>query len=99
MPLPVKDCGTDELDALLVNDALAAAAPLDCGVKLTVNDTVLPAARVTGKEMPLTVNSDVLILAPVTVMLEPLALSDADRLLLCPTVTLPKFSVAGLTAS
>jgi hypothetical protein len=32
-------------------------------------------------------------------MLEPLAVSDADRLLLCPTVTLPKLNVDGLTAN
>ena len=95
----MRDCKADGLEALLLKDALAAAAPLDCGVNLTVNDTVLPAARVVGKESPLTVNSDVLILAPVTVILEPLALSDADRLLLCPTMTVPKFSVDGLTAN
>ena len=98
-PLPVRDCWADGLEALLANDALAEAVPLDWGAKVTVNDTLLPAARVSGREIPLTVNSEVLMLAFDTVMLEPLAVSEAVRLLLCPTVTLPKFSVAGLTAN
>src|SRR5713101_5763229 len=97
VPLPVRDCWADELEALLVKAALADAAPLDWGAKLTVNEMLLPAARVTGRESPLTVNSDVLMLAPVIVMLEPPAVRDADKFLLCPTVTLPKFNVAGLT--
>ncbi len=99
VPPPVRDCWTDELEALLVKAALAEAAPLDWGLKVTVNDTLLPAASVIGRESPPTVNSDVLMLAPVIVMLEPPAVRDADRLLLCPTVTLPKFNVPGLTAN
>ena len=58
-----------------------------------------PAARESGSEIPLTVNSVVLILAPETVTPDPLAVSVAVKLLLCPTVTLPKFRVAGLTAN
>ena len=38
-------------------------------------------------------------LAPETVMLDPLAVSEPLKLLLCPTVTLPKLNVAGLTAN
>ena len=99
MPLPVRDSCVDVLEALLVKDALADAVPLDWGAKLTLNDTLLPAARVIGKESPLTLNSDVLMPALVIVMLEPVAVKDAGRLLLCPTVTLPKLNVAGLTAN
>ena len=87
------------MEALLTNDALAEAAPLDCGVKLMVNDTLLPAAKVTGSERPLTVNSEVLKLAAVTVMLEPLAVREAGKDLVCPTVTLPKFKAPGLIAN
>jgi hypothetical protein len=87
------------LEALLVKDALAAAAPLDWGANRMVKDTLLPAASVTGRARPLTVNSEVLMLAPVIVMLEPVAVSEAGRLLLCPTVTLPKLSAAGFTAN
>ena len=68
-------------------------------LKLTVNDALCPAVRVSGSESPLTVNSEVLMLALETVMLDPVAVSEAVKLLLCPTVTLPKLSVAGLTAS
>ena len=87
------------MEASLTNDALAEAAPLDCGVKLMVNETLLPAARVTGSERPLTANSEVLILAAVIVMLEPLAVREVGKDLVCPTVTLPKFKAPGLTAS
>ena len=66
-------------------------------MKLTVNDTLLPAARVTGRERPLTANSEVLMLRRVMVMLEPLAVSEAGKDLVCPTVTLPKFKAPGLS--
>lgn len=84
---------------MLTKDALAEAAPLDCGVKLMVNDTLLPAARVTGSERPLTANSEVLMFAEVMVMLEPLAVREAGRDLVCPTVTPPKFRAPGFMAS
>ena len=66
---------------------------------MTVNGTFLPAARVRGRVIPLTVNSAVLRLAFETVMLDPVALSEPLKLLLWPTVTLPKLNVAGLTAN
>ena len=64
-----------------------------------MNDLLWPAARVSGSEIPLTVNSEVLMLAAETVTPDPLAVRVPVKLLLCPTITLPKFSVAGLTAS
>jgi len=99
VPVPVRVACADGFDALLVNDALADATPLDCGLKLMVNEMLLPAASVTGRDNPLTVNSEVLILAPVTVMLDPVAVSEPVRLLLCPTTTLPKLRVLGPTAN
>ena len=99
VPVPARDCRREELDALLANDALAEAAPLDWGANLTVKDTLLPAAKVSGRDNPLTVNSEVLRLASVMVMLELLAVNEAVRLLLCPTTTLPKLNAAGLTAN
>ena len=78
---------------------MAVAAPLDCGVKVTVKDALCPAFKVSGRESPLIVNSEVLPPAFERVMLDPLAVSEAVRLLLCPTVTLPKLKLAGLTAS
>lgn len=84
---------------MLVKAAEAAAVPLAWGVNLTLNDALWPAERVSGRDNPLTLNSGLVMPASVTVMLEPLAVRVPVRLLLCPTMTLPKFSVAGLTAS
>jgi len=64
-----------------------------------VNATLLPAARVTGRESQLIVNSEVLMLAEVTVILEPLAVSDAVMLFVWPTLTLPKLTADGPTAN
>jgi hypothetical protein len=97
--LPVRDTTADEFEALLVKDAVAAAVPLDWGVNWMPNETLWPAGRVSGRDNPLTLNSGLVMPASVTVRLEPLAVRVPVRLLLCPTITLPKFSVAGLTAS
>jgi hypothetical protein len=98
-PVPLRASARDALDALLLNDPLAAAIPLAWGANLMVNDALWPAVRVSGNESPLMVNSEVLMLALETVMLDPVAVIEPVRLLLCPTVTLPKLRVAGLTAS
>ena len=84
-----------------MKDALAEAAPLDCGVKLMVNDTPswIYGLQMLGSERPITANSEVLMFAEVMVMLEPLAVREADRDLVCPTVTPPKFKAPGLMAN
>lgn len=43
---------------MLAKETLADAAPDTCGVNITLNVAVLPAARVKGKVSPLTANSD-----------------------------------------
>ena len=58
MPLPVKDSAV-EFAALLANKTLSEAVPLACGVKVTVNDALCPAASVKGNESPLKANSEV----------------------------------------
>ena len=50
-----------ELDALLAKEAVAAAAPLAPGVKVTVKDTGWLVVTVTGNERPLTENSEALV--------------------------------------
>ena len=85
--------------ALLTNVIVPDAAPLLCGVKVTVNCVLCPALMVTGKEIPLSVNSALLEVADVTVTLDPLAVSVPVRFALDPTVTLPKFNDDGETAS
>ena len=97
VPVPVSDSLVGEFVALLMNEAVADAAPLACGVNVTVNDLLPPAEMVKGNESPLRANSEVLTLAEDTVTLAPVAFSVPVRLALDPTVTLPKFSVAGVT--
>jgi hypothetical protein len=95
VPVPVK-LSTGELAALLTKEALSEAVPLAWGVKVTVTGALCPAAMLNGKESPLKTNSEVPVLAEEMVTLEPVALSVPVMLLLCPTTTLPKLSVAGL---
>jgi len=45
-----------ELVALLRKEIVPLEAPVAWGAKVTVKDTLCPAAIVTGKEMPLTEN-------------------------------------------
>jgi len=58
VPEPVKDCAVGELEALLANVRFADAVPEDWGANVTWNETLFPAAIVTGREIPLTENSD-----------------------------------------
>lgn len=99
MPLPVNASAMGEVEALLTKEALADAAPLLCGVKVTVNDLLWPAAMVKGKASPLRANSEVLTEAEETVTLEPEALRVPVKLLLAPTTKLPKPKVAGVTVN
>jgi len=97
--VPVIDCTAGEFAALLENDKEPEVAPLACGVKVTVNGVVWPAASVIGSEIPESVNSPLFILADVIVTEAPLAfkllLSDE----LDPTTTLPKLRLVGETAN
>ena len=99
MPVPPRESTVGEPEALLANEAVPDAAPVACGVKVTVNCRLLPAAIVVGNEMPLSVNSELLRFAEDTVTLVPVALSVAVRGLLAPTATLPKPKLVGFTAS
>jgi len=99
VPVPPKESTVGEFEALLTNEAVPEAAPVACGVNVTVNGKLLPAVMVVGKEMPLRVNSELLRLTEETVTLAPVALSVAGRLALVPTTTFPKARLVGLTAS
>jgi hypothetical protein len=87
------------LEALLENESEAEVAPLAWGVKVTVKVEDWPAGMVTGSEIPERTNSLLLLLAELTVTAEPLAVRLPPRAELDPTLTLPKASVAGETAS
>jgi hypothetical protein len=95
--IPVPDNDSVACDATPVKVRFADAPPADCGVKMAVNDTLLPAAIVTGNEIPFIVNSELLTLAEDTTTLAPDALRFPDRFALAPTVTLPKLKAPGVT--
>jgi len=65
-------------------------------VKLRVNDALWPAVIVLGKDNPLRRNSGLLVVAEEMVTLDPVAIRVVVRLLLVPTVTLPKFKALAL---
>jgi hypothetical protein len=99
-PVPFKAATAGELVALLANEALAEAAPLACGVNVTVNVTALVVVTVTGNVRPLTENSEAfapLMVTEVTVTLAPVAVSVPVAVPLVPMVTLPALMVVGET--
>ena len=87
------------MEALLAKVRLADVVPEACGAKVTVNGAELPAAMVTGSEIPLSANSGLVTLADDTVTLAPVAVSVPLLAKLVPTVTLPKPRLVGPRAS
>ena len=93
MPVPVSASATGEFAALLLKAIFPYAVPLIFGANLIENDMRCPAGIVNGNLSPLRPNSVLLEVAPVTVTLAPVALSEAPRLFVVLTTTLPKFKV------
>lgn len=92
MPVPVNEDEVGEFEALLVNDALAEAAPVPVGVNVTVNDTGVPTLTVTGNVKPVIANSAAFVplkLTDETVTLALLAVKVPVAVPLVPTTTLP----------
>src|SRR5271170_424359 len=92
VPVPVRLATLGVFDALLANEAVAAAAPDAPGVNVTVNITGVLVVTVTGKLMPLMANSPGLvppILTEDTMTLAPLAVRVPVAVPLAPTTTLP----------
>jgi len=54
MPVPTSVSVVGELDALLTKDTLPGELPDVCGAKVTVKETLFPAATVTGNVIALT---------------------------------------------
>lgn len=88
-----------ELEALLTNEILVEAVPLDCGVNVTVKPRLCPADKLIGNDSPLTENSELPVSTDDTTMLAPVAVKLAVCDPLVPTVTLPTLIVDGLTFS
>jgi len=97
--VPVNCATVGEPVALLVNPAWPEAAPEALGVNLMVTATLSPAAMVAGRVSPDRTNSELVDASDEMVTAAFEAVRVACRLALDPTVTLPKFSVAGVTAS
>jgi hypothetical protein len=92
VPVPVNEDEVGEFDALLVNDALAEAAPVPVGVNVTVNETGVPTVTVTGNVKPVMANSVGFVplnATDETVTLAPLAVKVPVAVPLVPTTTLP----------
>lgn len=98
-PLPVSDSVAREFPALLRKASVAAAAPEDCGEKVTVKGTDCPTGTVRGIEMPLTANSALVVVIEETVTEDLVALRIPFKEALDPVLTLPKFNVAGATVN
>ena len=97
VPVPVKVSVEAEGCALLVKVRVALAAPVVCGLKVTLKEVLCPAGIVTGNGRPPTLNAELLALAAPTVTFAPLAVSVPDAVPLVPTTTLPVARVDGVT--
>jgi hypothetical protein len=96
VPDPVRVSIVGVLAALLTREIIPDAVPLARGVKVKVSDTLCPTAMVLGKDIPPRMNSGLLEVAEDRTALEPVAVRVAVRVLLMPTVTLPKFKAVAL---
>lgn len=99
MPDPLTASVAGVLDALLAKLKVADALPEALGVNVAVKDAEVPAAIVTGSEMPLTENSGLVVPIDDRVTLAPEALTVPVWLWLRPTTTFPKVIEVGETAS
>ena len=99
VPVPFRASVAVVACALLVNVSDAVAAPAVFGLKVTVNEALLPAGIVSGSERPPTLNTELFVLAVVTVTLAPLAAKLPEVVPLTPVITLPRSSVAGVTVN
>ena len=96
VPDPDRVSTTGVLAALLASEILPEVAPLLWGVKVSETGALCPAARVLGSDNPARRNSELVEVADVMVTLEPVAVSVAVKVLLVPTVTLPKSNTPAL---
>ena len=84
---------------MLAREMIPDAVPPARGVKVKVSDTLCPTAMVFGNDIPPRMNSGLLEVAEVRIALDPLEVRVAVRVLLVPTVTLPKFKAGALEVS
>jgi hypothetical protein len=95
-PVPLSAIVSGEFGALLTTEMLPVALPEPEGVNVAVNDALCPAAIVIGVFAPEMLNPvPVTFTAEIVTLAEPLFFSVIVCVLLLPTFTLPKFSLAG----
>jgi hypothetical protein len=97
VPVPVSVAFVVAVWALLANVRVAVCAPVAVGLKVTVNEALLPTPIVCGSESPLTVNAELFELTALTTTLAPLAVSVPVAIPLLPSATLPTPIVPGET--
>ncbi len=100
VPVPLNAIAMGEPGALLANEMLPLAPPVEDGVKLAESPTLWPALSVVGVDNPTMAKPEPDILAEEIVMLavpEFVRVMDCDPLL--PTATLPKLTLVGLAES
>src|ERR1700733_15280035 len=83
-------------EALLVNDSDPETVPLPVGLNATLNDELVPAAIVNGRETPCRTNCELLLESADTVTLAPVALMVMASVPVAPTLTSPKFTDVGV---
>jgi hypothetical protein len=99
VPVPVSVSVVVEGWALLVNVSVALAAPVVCGLKVTVKEVLWPAGIVIGSARPPMLNTELFEFAAVTVTFDPLAVRLPDAVPLVLTTTLPRPKLVGVTVS
>jgi hypothetical protein len=99
IPLALKASRFGEFDASLRKLIFPEELPPFCGAKVTVKETLCPAATVSGNAIPLTEYPSPFQSADVTVTRELPALSVPVLVALSPTATLPKSRLEGDTTS
>src|ERR1700746_4032720 len=90
VPDPANDAVVAEGCALLVKVSVPMAVPEAVGANVIVNEVLLPAAIVAGRERPFIVKAELFVLAALIVTLAPLAVRVPVVEALFPTITLPK---------
>src|SRR5689334_13293402 len=98
-PVPLSASVVVEGVASLVKVSLALELTATCGLNVTLNGTLWPAAIVVGSDNPPIVKVVLFDVAPVSVTLPPLAVSVPEAVALDPTTTLPSPRLAGVTLS
>src|SRR5262249_21701197 len=97
-PLPPRCSPCGEFESLAVTEIFPLEAPVDVGAKLTVNEALAPAARVSGTASPIMLYAGSLTVAcEIVAAAFPLLVIETVCVEVLPTVTSPKSTAVGLS--